>query len=160
MYAAKPVISPQYTRLIQVILPAFVFMTACNPVSKPEATPEKYKLEIADAERAFAAMAKREGLQAAFSAFAAEDAVIERNGRLIRGREAIAAFYADARYRRAGLAWSPERVEVSASGDLGYTWGSYTFTATDSLGTAQRSEGIFHTVWKRQPDGSWKFVWD
>ena len=21
-------------------------------------------------------------------------------------------------------------------------------------------EGVFHTVWKRQPDGSWKFVWD
>jgi ketosteroid isomerase-like protein len=49
---------------------------------------------------------------------------------------------------------------VSACGDLGYTWGSYTFTATDSLGATHRSEGIFHTVWKRQPDGSWKFVWD
>jgi ketosteroid isomerase-like protein len=21
-------------------------------------------------------------------------------------------------------------------------------------------QGVFHTVWKRQPDGTWKYVWD
>jgi ketosteroid isomerase-like protein len=131
----------------------------CSPQKNPDAA-DGYRSEIIETERAFAEMAAAEGLQAAFAEFAAEDAVIQRNDSLIRGRAAIAAFYADPRYRGVELAWSPERIDVSACGDLGYTWGSYTFTATDSLGATHRSGGIFHTVWKRQPDGSWKFVWD
>jgi ketosteroid isomerase-like protein len=36
----------------------------------------------------------------------------------------------------------------------------YTFTFTDSLGSKNEATGVFHTVWKRQSDGSWRFVWD
>lgn len=36
----------------------------------------------------------------------------------------------------------------------------YTYSVTDSTGETKSSSGIFHTVWKRQADGTWKFVWD
>ena len=58
------------------------------------------------------------------------------------------------------LSWKPDFVDVSASGDLGYTYGHFTYSYTDSTGTIMESSGVFHTVWKRQADGSWLFVWD
>ncbi|MFC2138829.1 YybH family protein, partial [Bacteroidota bacterium] len=58
------------------------------------------------------------------------------------------------------LEWKPDYIDVSTSGDLGYTFGKFTFSAKDTTGKLIESEGIFHTVWKRQEDGSWKYVWD
>ena len=51
-------------------------------------------------------------------------------------------------------------MDVSESGDLAYTYGKYTFSAFDSNAKKIEAKGIFHTVWKRQEDGSWKFVYD
>ena len=53
-------------------------------------------------------------------------------------------------------------VAVSDDGTLGYTWGKYTFTpATGPDGKQEAStSGLYFTVWKRQADGSWKFVYD
>jgi hypothetical protein len=84
--------------LFVVLLAAFPLYHGCSPQKNPDAA-EGYRSEIIETERAFAAMAAAEGLQAAFTEFAAEDAVIQRNDSLIRGRAAIAAFYADPRYR-------------------------------------------------------------
>ncbi len=119
---------------------------------------EKWIREIRETEARFARMAAGEGLHKAFVAFAADDAVLLRNGRLIVGKDAIGDFYHDRDSK--GLAWAPERIEVSASGDLSYTYGHYTFTYLDKNGDPAKNTGIFHTVWKRQPDGSWKYVWD
>ncbi len=30
----------------------------------------------------------------------------------------------------------------------------------DSIGNDIDNKGVFHTVWKRQADGEWRFVWD
>jgi ketosteroid isomerase-like protein len=56
--------------------------------------------------------------------------------------------------------WTPDFIEVSADGTLGYTYGKYVWKIKQANGTIKELLGIFHTVWKRQPDGSWKYVWD
>jgi len=43
---------------------------------------------------------------------------------------------------------------------MGYTYGKYIWSSTDPAGKPITFNGIFHTVWKKQPDGSWKYVWD
>ncbi len=86
--------------------------------------------------------------------------MINFNDQLVVGRSNIKAHYANKKYRHALLQWAPVFVDVAASGDLGYTYGNYTYTASDSLGNAISTKGIFHTVWKRQADGQWRFVWD
>jgi hypothetical protein len=43
---------------------------------------------------------------------------------------------------------------------MAYTYGQHTFEATDDSGGIIEDTGIFHTVWKRQPDGQWRYVWD
>jgi ketosteroid isomerase-like protein len=122
---------------------------------------DNWKKEIVDTEHAFAEMAKTDGIAKAFTTFAADDAVLLRNNNLIKGKGEVKASL-EKRFAsgNALLTWAPDFVDVSASGDLGYTYGKYVYTATDSLGNTQSNEGIFHTVWKRQSDGAWKFVWD
>ena len=47
-------------------------------------------------------------------------------------------------------------VDVSASGDLGYTAGTYTATLRGEDGAIVSEPGKYLTVWKKQQDRSWK----
>jgi len=144
-------------RLKYSILPACLLLGSCTQ-GPDKASMEKWKQEVVEAEQNFAKMAGEVGMHDAFVAFAAEDAVIMRNDELVTGKKNIDMFYEKRTSK--GLTWAPDFVDVAASGDLGYTYGHYTFSFVDSTGTTISNTGIFHTVWKRQADGSWKFVWD
>jgi len=122
---------------------------------------ERWKKEILETEQNFAKMAMEEGIEKAFLYYAAEDAVLLRNNNLITGKDAISRYFGEEKQEdKVSLTWEPDFIDVAKSGDLGYTYGKYIFTSTDSNGNKVESKGIFHTVWKRQMDGSWKFVWD
>ncbi|MBI1768844.1 MAG: nuclear transport factor 2 family protein [Bacteroidetes bacterium] len=118
---------------------------------------EKSKAEIIQAEKDFAQSAKEKGIADAFYAFADDSAVIKRGNRIIKGKNAIKEFY-EKQPSSGELQWSPDFAEVS--GDLGYTYGPFTFSEKDSTGKVNEFKGIFHTVWKKQKDGTWKFVFD
>jgi ketosteroid isomerase-like protein len=53
------------------------------------------------------------------------------------------------------LSWEPTRAFISRSGDLGYTIGRWEFTSEQGS-----SKGSYVTIWRQQPDGSWKVVLD
>lgn len=121
---------------------------------------EKWKAEIKDTEKQFNDKAKESGVAEAFAAFSAEEVVLLRGNKLVTGKKAIAARFEKSAPNDYQLTWSPDFIDVSASGDLAYTYGKYVYATTDSLGNVSEIEGIFHTIWKRQTDGQWKFVWD
>ena len=141
--------------LLYLIL-SFLLLNSCTTETKTDSI-EKWKQEIRQAEEDFANMAAAKGIHDAFINFAAEDAVLKRRS-LIIGKEAIDRHLEKSTSKN--LSWSPDFIDVSASGDLGYTYGKYVYKYTDSIGIPLEDTGIFHTVWKRQSDGSWKFVWD
>ncbi|MEP5612793.1 MAG: DUF4440 domain-containing protein [Cyclobacteriaceae bacterium] len=141
------------------LLPLLTLLTACSTTPK-QIDVESLKAEIMQAEKAFNDMAAEQGVAAAFAAFAAEDGVIKRGGKLIMGNKSIAEWYLENSSPEEKLTWKPDFVDVSSSGDLAYTYGGFEFSYPDSTGTMQTSTGYFHSVWKRQADGSWKFVWD
>jgi len=58
------------------------------------------------------------------------------------------------------LKWEPAKGEVFAGGQMGYTVGKYTAHFKDKSGQAMEETGTYITVWKKQPDGSWKIVTD
>jgi uncharacterized protein (TIGR02246 family) len=59
------------------------------------------------------------------------------------------------------LKFQSSKVEVSKSGDLGYTQGSYTLTMTDPASKKVISDhGSYVTTYRKQADGSWKAVAD
>ena len=142
-----------------IILVFVVIIQACSNNTREELVAQ-WKQEIVQAEKDFSAMAGEEGIPAAFLAYAAQDAVLKRGNNLVVGRDAIKERFAQQNLGNVKLEWSPDFVDVSESGDLGYTYGNYTFTSTDSLGNKVEDKGIFHTVWKRQANGEWRFVWD
>jgi ketosteroid isomerase-like protein len=121
---------------------------------------QQLKKEVAATEAAFASMAVEQGLGVAFAYYAAPDGVINRRNTIIKGKEAIRQYFDEQPDDGSTLDWSPTFVDIASSGDLAYTYGPYIFTYPDSLGNPIESNGIFHTVWRLQPDGTWRFVWD
>lgn len=138
--------------LLSTALIILLIIVSCKPDSARD------NKDIMDIERDFAITADEAGVAEAFYLFAADSAVILRGGKLIRGKEAIREYYRNNLKPGTKLKWAPDYTDVS--GDLGYTYGKYTHLVPDSAGNITESHGIFHTVWKRQPDGSWRFVWD
>ena len=118
---------------------------------------EKSKAEVIQAEKDFCQMAKDNGIATAFYTFADDSAVIRRGPSVIKGKEAIKKFYENQK-QTGELTWTPAFADVS--GVLGYTYGDFIYTEKDSTGQVKENKGVFHTVWKRQKDSTWKFVWD
>lgn len=144
------------------ILTFFCLLTIAFSCQLEEQKPdlEKWKTEITDTEKAFAQMAKDSGVALAFLHFAAENAVLQRNNQIVKGKAEIQQYFDNQTLENVSLQWSPDFIDVSKSGDFGYTYGNFTFSATDTAGNPLEATGVFHTVWKRQADGTWKYVWD
>lgn len=138
---------------------ALMFLAACSSGPRTAGKAKAIR-EIIQAEQNFEKMAAEQGLAAAFAFFADSAAVVNRGEKVIHGRDSIRIIYSNPRYRQVKLSWKPDFVEVSGSLDLGYTYGKYTFTRQDSTGHSTTAQGIFHTVWKKQANGEWKYVWD
>lgn len=110
-------------------------------------------VELRATEEAFAkTMADRD--HQAFVSFLAEETVFFGRQSEIRGKEAVAAawepFYA---MPEAPFSWQPESATVLDSGNLGLTSGPVFAPDGSRIGT-------FNSVWRREPDGSWKVVFD
>ena len=146
---------------ISLFVPSFLLFISCTTGASADRM-ELWKQEIMDVEGDFAAMAAKEGIPEAFLFYAAEDAVLMRGDQLYIGKQKLEEHFLQINTQPldASLNWKPDFVDVSVSGDLAYTYGPYTYSYTDSTGNTVEHNGVFHTVWKRQADGSWRFVWD
>ncbi len=147
-------------KIFAVLLTAGMFFTSCKQEEK-KADRDNAVKEIGQAEKDFEKMAAEKGIAEAFWFYADSNAVVKgRNDSLIKGREAIRNFFSADHFKTATVKWSPDFVDASESGDMGYTYGHYVWQAKDTAGRISESKGVFHTVWKKQADGSWKYTWD
>lgn len=105
---------------------------------------------VVAAERAFAADGYRLGIKKSFLAHMAPDAILMAP-QPVGARETFLAA-PDDKPDDPKLEWWPTWAGISASGDLGFTTGPY------SVGGQRR--GHYFTVWKKQADGAWKWVFD
>lgn len=140
-----------------LIVPVILLLLACGRGKSDN----DLKDEILQTEKAFEKMASEKGIPDAFYHFADEKAVVKReNDTLISGKENIRIYYAKKDLSHSSVTWKPDFIEISVDGTLGYTYGNYVWKTSKSDGTILESRGIFHTVWKKQKDKSWKYVWD
>ena len=117
--------------------------------------------EILAADRAFSAMSKEQGFPDAFIEYADPEAVIIRGGdEPLKGSSAIFNYYDQRRGSTVELTWEPIEAEIAGSGDLGYTYGRFYTMVIDSLGETKKRKGYYISVWRKQDDGSWKYVLD
>jgi ketosteroid isomerase-like protein len=128
-----------------------------NPLANTTVKPGKALLF--DLEARFA-KATAEGGGKAFATWFADDGVSMSNGQApIHGREAIAkqTTWSPEDYQ---LLWTPTDGVMSPAGDMGYTWGHYEGRSKDKDGNTKVSTGRYLTIWRKEPDGSWKVVLD
>ncbi len=101
-------------------------------------------------ERAFSAASVSGGIKAAFLQFLADDGILFRPGP-VPGKK----WMAEQPPSEGELSWRPVFADLSWAGDLGYTTGPYEFRMSQGP-----RHGHYVTVWKKQPNGAWKFVVD
>lgn len=107
---------------------------------------------IVAAERAFATDFPAMGLAGSFQKWGLPDAILISGG---QAQEIAAVFEGAPLTRQPGeplLEWWPTFAGIAKSGEMGFTTGP---AARDQVGY-----GHYFTVWKRQPDGAWRWVYD
>ena len=120
------------------------------------ATPAADALKaIQDADAAFAKLASDSGPALAFARFSAPDAMLLGGApKPRRGPNEIGAAFST--FPSTGkFSWAPARSYGFASGGLGFTAGEATILQD---GTTSHSKYI--TVWRLEPDGAWKYIFD
>jgi ketosteroid isomerase-like protein len=134
-------------------LAAALSLLAITPQAAPAASAADPAPVIA-AERAFAARAAVIGVAPSFLEYMTDDAVVFRPDPLL-ARAVYGAAPPPKLPKDGGtlLNWWPNFAGVARSGDLGFTTGPATIDG--------KPAGLFYfTVWARQPDGGWKWVYD
>jgi ketosteroid isomerase-like protein len=146
--------------LLAAVIVSFVLgaMTGGRPVS---ASPTKDNADaLRKLEGEFMKAAAERG-SAGYMAYYADDATELPNGEnALEGKAAIAKTMSFLDQKDNHLTWTPTHADMAASGDLGYTYGTYVFASKDKDGKMVEDHGKYMTVWKKQKDGSWKVAVD
>lgn len=93
--------------------------------------------------------------------FAAANAInMLGNAMPLIGKNAISEYASSHSDSSFSIQWKALKAEVSDSGDMGYTFGSWELKTKTSTGTDTILFGDYLTVWKKQVDNSWKYLID
>lgn len=147
-------------RLCQFVIAvgSAVSIVGCRPAVDMSA--EQSALERTD--RDWAAVASAGTNVDSIVSYWADDARIYPVGMpLVSGKTAIREFVvASLKMPGFSITWTPEHVEISPDGKLGYTTGANRVTAPDSTGKVVPTLGRYVTVWRKTSEGKWKCVID
>ena len=123
---------------------SLAFVTASAAESEPTT--------VEAAEYAFAQSAKAVGVRAAFLKWLAPDSIV-CSPAPVSGVASTLAYKPNSNT----LEWYPTQSRVAGSGDMGYTTGPWTYRTADGKTEAH---GTFLSVWRKQPDKTWRVVLD
>ena len=131
--------------LVSVYLLILVF---ASPAAAADRAEEVRATEIAFAK----AFADRD--ETKFFSYLDDDAQFLGRRNTMHGKQEVIAGWSE--FFKAAVApfrWEPDRVVTNAAGDLGFSSGPVFDEAGVQIGT-------FTSTWVRQPDGSWKILFD
>jgi ketosteroid isomerase-like protein len=112
--------------------------------------------EIMMTDQDFSSMSAEKGMKEAFLCYAADTVIMMRQGQLpMFGKAELAKHLQTIPDNTVHLIWVP--VTAEASGNLGYTFGKWELRIT---GKDTVQYGTYVTIWKKFPDGKWKYVLD
>ena len=142
---------------MKVLLTAsFLILVTSAVAQTPEAvSPLK---SLVETEQAFSQAAADKSTREAFLLFIADDGILFRP-KAVNGKQWLIEHPTPASEKRPLLSWQPIFADVALAGDLGYTTGPWEYKG-DIVDEKPAAYGDFVTVWKRHPDGSWKFAVD
>jgi len=118
------------------------------------------KQTLVDLEAEFMKATAEKGSQGYMSYYADDAVEVPNGGPLIVGKAEIAKGMGFLDNKDNRLEWTPVGADISASADLGYTYGNYEFHSRDKDGNPHIEYGKYTSIWKLQKDGSWKVALD
>ena len=122
---------------------------------------EQNKNEIINTDKSFSKLSLEKGMYEAFLKYADDSVVKPRDGNFpIIGKKEMEKSFAGKPRPDFILSWQPVKVDVAASGELGYTFGNWEMKTTTNTGIDTVLFGNYVSIWKKQRDGSWKYVFD
>ena len=123
----------------------------------PKSTAEANKQALIRAEADFEKARAEKGLEGWLSFFADDTVDLSQGLPIANGKEEMRKRLSPHWDKSVVLKWQPVRVDVSQSGDLGYTAGNWQIPVLDRRSTKRvLITGKYLTIWKKQRDGSWK----
>ena len=145
--------------ILSLIVSVIVISFMASPLSsQTEVEKEREGLKQADTD--FSNLSIEKGMNYAFLSYADENAVLLKpNSYPIQGIEKLRERYSkpDTSFT---LIWKPLFAEIAASLELGYTYGTWELKTNDEKGNPVFYYGTYVTIWKKDKNGSWKFVLD
>ena len=114
--------------------------------------------DMVQTEQAFSKTAEEKNTRDAFMTFIADDGILIRLFP-VNGKKWMLENPVKPSDKKPLLAWQPAFAGMAAAGDLGFTTGPWEFK--DDIKDEKPSGcGHFVTLWKKQLDGTWRFVLD
>lgn len=138
-----------------LILLAPVLISSCN--AKKVAEPENMdsRLQLMDADRTFSKLSEKKGIKnASLQCIDNKGILLRPNSFPLVGGNAI-DYISQGNDTSFILTWDPNGGAIAASGDLGYTYGIYSLKPKNQDTVYY---GTYIRIWKKQPDGKWKFA--
>jgi ketosteroid isomerase-like protein len=139
------------------LISALVLLICTPSAFAQESDPSPFK-QMVETEQAFSRTAEVKNTREAFMEFIADNGLLFRP-KAVNGKKWMNEHPVPPSDKQPLLAWQPAFGGMAAAGDLGFTTGPWEFK--DDIKDAKPSGyGHFVTLWKKQADGSWKFVVD
>src|ERR1700688_897780 len=147
------------TRNAVAVAVVMVAVTACKTTPAPDPARDEAAIRAADAR--WLAAAQAHDLEGSLS-YWSDDAILMVSGApAMAGKDAIRRYVAGAfAIPDFSISWATDRVWVAKSGDIAYATGTtrISMTASDGKPVVEHDNAV--TVWRKDPDGSWKCVVD
>jgi ketosteroid isomerase-like protein len=145
-----------------VLVVALAVAAIILPITRPmnAASPKATAETLKQLEAEFMKTAADKGSQGYMSYYAEDSVEVPNGAPLVQGKTEIAkgmGFLDDKNNR---LIWAPVGADISASADLGYTYGTFEFHSKNKEGKTTVDYGKYTSIWKLQKDGTWKVVLD
>jgi ketosteroid isomerase-like protein len=147
-----------YMKQILPLLLLFALLYSCSSKDKQQSADNvDEKMKMMEADRAFSRLSEEKGMKNAFLDYIDSNGVLLRPNHLpLLGADAI-DYLIQQNDSAFTLKWEPKSGIVAKSGELGYTYGLYVLKPA---GKDTLIYGNYVSVWKKQTDGTWKFVLD
>jgi ketosteroid isomerase-like protein len=132
-----------------------IILFACG---SPKTDTANVKATLMEIDRDFSKLSVDKGMIYAFSTYSAEDVVRFRDGDFPNvGKQSLLKTFEGKSDTSIRLTWEPVFADIAESGELGYTHGTWKMYVIPADTTYY---GVYVTIWKKQVDGTWKFVFD
>jgi uncharacterized protein (TIGR02246 family) len=141
-------------------LPSILLLIIFAQYGKAQTVETAAERAVRAADKAWAEAAASKDVDRMLSFYDKDATFIGETGALITGKEELRKLW-DRLFTTPGyeLKWQAAKVEVSTSGDLAYSFGSWEVTTVRD-GQPRKTKGAYLAVWKKQADGSWKVLID